>query len=113
MPVQSAPTVTRNDERHRYEIHLDDLLAGYLDYYVDARGRLVIHHTLIDHAFEGRGLGTVLAAGTAADLAERGETVVPTCPFFTRYLKSHEVPGLSIVWADETTPGPSASAVAG
>lgn len=96
----SEPVVTRNDEKGRYEIWLDDLLAGFTDFHRDSRDRLVFDHTLIDHAFGGRGLGTILVAGAMTDVARHGETIVPVCPFVTRYLEQNEVPGLSIAWRD-------------
>lgn len=108
----SDPVVTRNDEKGRYEIRLDDLLAGFTDFHPDSRGRLVFDHTLIDHAFGGRGLGTILVAGAMTDVARRGETIVPVCPFVTRYLETHDVPGLSIAWRDGRTQPVTGSASA-
>lgn len=96
----AEPVVIRDDEKSRYEVWLGDLLAGFTDFHADARGRLVFDHTLVDHAFGGRGLGTTVVAGAMVDVARRGETVVPVCPFVVRYLETHDVPGLSIAWRD-------------
>lgn len=109
--TDAAPTVTRNDEKHRYELHEGDVLAGFTHYRRDAQGRAVFDHTEIDPAFEGRGFGSVLVADALADAAERGETVVPECPFVVRYLRRHEVAGLRVHWRDETG-GDAASAAA-
>ncbi|MCT9819269.1 N-acetyltransferase [Microbacterium sp. W1N] len=98
MTEASTPTVTRNDEKSRYEIHLDDVLAGYAEFEPDDHGRQVYAHTEIDPAFGGRGLGTTLVAAALADAAERGEIVVPVCPFVVRYLENTDVPGLAVVW---------------
>jgi predicted GNAT family acetyltransferase len=92
----AAPTVTRNDEKHRYEIHVDGTVAGFTEFEVDASGRTVLPHTVIDPAFEGRGLGKILVAGTLADLARREDEIVPRCPFVVRYLGKNDVPGLKI-----------------
>lgn len=102
------PTVDRNDEKSRYEVHVGDTLAGFVVFETDEHGRLVFVHTEIDHAFAGRGLGSVLVGEALADVARRGETVVPVCPFVVKYLRGHEVPGLDVAWrptADEAGSG--------
>ena len=96
--TEPTPRVTRNDDEQRYEIHLDDVLAGYTDFEPDARGRLRFPHTVIDPAFRGRGLATVLVEEAMADAAKRGETVVPVCPVVAEYVRSHEVAGLDVYW---------------
>jgi len=100
----AQPVVVRNDEKSRYELHLDDVVAGFTEFEPDDHGRLVFPHTVIDPAFGGRGLGTVLVRDALADVAARGETVVPVCPFVVKYVHGHEVPGLDVYWrptADE------------
>lgn len=101
MPMTVSPeelTVTRNDAAGRYEIHVGDVLGGYTLFEIDPRGRLVFPHTEIDHAYRGWGLSTVLISQAMADVAERGETIVPVCPVVRRYLRHHELPGLKIEW---------------
>lgn len=93
-------TVQRDDAEGRYEIRVGDVLAGFSEFYVDPRGRIVVPHTEIDPAFEGRGLGKILVGQELADIAARGETLVPRCPFVRRYLQKNEVPGLVIEGAD-------------
>lgn len=98
--VSEQLTVSRDEEQSRYEIHVGGRLGGYAQYRVDSRGRFVFPDTQIDPAFKGRGLGTTLVAEAMADAAERGDTVVPSCPFVVRYLRDNEVPGLSIDWPE-------------
>lgn len=110
--------VTRNDGKSRYDITVDGVLAGFTEFFHDGGpGRLIFPHTEIDPAFGGRGLGTTLVARAMADVAERGEIVIPVCPFVVKYLKEHDVPGLTVEWrsrdrevgeaapTDEPTPG--------
>jgi len=98
--MDTEPRVERNDDEGRYEIWLGDVLGGFTEFAPDSRGRLVFPHTEVDPAFKGEGLGSILIGGAMADVASRGETVVPRCPFVARYLRRHEVPGLTIDWPD-------------
>ena len=91
-------TVTRNDEEHRYEVHVGDVLAGFTTFRIDSRGRLLFPHTEVDPAFRGRGLAQAVVSEAMTDAARRGETVVPLCPVVVRYLRENEVPGLDIDW---------------
>jgi predicted GNAT family acetyltransferase len=91
-------TVSRNDEAGRYEIRIGDTLAGFTKFSPDDSGRLRFTHTEVDHAFEGRGLGSTLVREAMTDVAQRGETVRPYCDFVAGYLSSHEIPGLSVDW---------------
>ena len=90
--------VVRNDEAQRYEIIADGTVAGFTEFVPDDEGRLVFPHTEVDPAFAGRGLGTILIGSALADVAARGETIVPVCSFVVKYLESHEVPGLKVHW---------------
>lgn len=93
--------VSRNEAESRYEIHVGDALAGYTTFEADAQHRQVFPHTKVDPAFGGRGLGKTLVAEAMHDVADRGQTVVPKCPFVVRYLKENTVPGLDVVLPEE------------
>lgn len=80
--------VQDNGEAQRFELWVDDTLAGFAQY-VRRGGRLVFTHTEIDPSFGGRGLGGVLA-GAALDAARaQGVKVVPLCPFIAAYIDKH------------------------
>lgn len=93
-------TVERNEQRKRYEIHVDGEVGGFLMYRPAEDGRVILPHTEIDPAYKGMGLGSTLAAEALADLARRGDIVVPECPFVAHYLKENEVAGLVVEWPD-------------
>lgn len=93
--------VERNDDEDRYEIWVGEVLGGFSEFAPDSQGRLVFPHTEIDSAFEGQGLGSALVRGALEDVARRGETVVPRCPFVVRYLRRHDVEGLEVAWPGE------------
>ena len=81
-------TVQDNPDRRRFEILLDGEVAGFADY--QARdGAVVIVHSEVDRAYRGQGLGGKLAGQTLDALRERGEKVVPACPFFAQYVAEH------------------------
>ena len=98
--TETEPRVERNEDDGRYEIWVGETLGGFTEFFTDARGRVVFPHTEVDPAFKGQGLGGMLVGQALADVAERGETVVPRCPFVVRYLRGNDVPGLNIDWPD-------------
>jgi len=80
--------VQDNPERHRFEIYVDGVLGGYSAYELTP-GQILFTHTHIDPTFEGRGLGSRLAAAALDTARQRGLTVVPRCPFIASYIQSH------------------------
>ena len=80
--------VRDNPELLRFEIHDEGKLAGFAQY-VRRPGRIFFVHTEIDPAFEGRGLGSRLAAGALDAARATGERVVPLCPFIAQYIERH------------------------
>lgn len=75
-------------EQHRFAaVHEDDVVgvAGY-----ERRdGVVVLTHTVVERAVEGKGVGSALAR-TALDAARAdGLQVVPVCPFMNAWIKRH------------------------
>ncbi|MFC4050843.1 GNAT family N-acetyltransferase [Actinomadura syzygii] len=81
--------ITDNAERKRYEIRLDGELAGFADYEPAEGGMLVLTHTEVDPAFEGKGVGGTLARGVLDDLRAQNRTVLPLCPFIKGWIQRH------------------------
>jgi uncharacterized protein len=75
-------------ERSRVEILVDGEPAGFAQY-VRRGGRTFFVHTEIDPAHEGQGLGSRLARGALDAARERGEPIVPLCPFIAAYIRRH------------------------
>nr|WP_274636784.1 GNAT family N-acetyltransferase [Microbacterium bovistercoris] len=96
--ADSETAVSRDDANGRYVITVGGELAGYTQISTDAAGRLVMPHTVIIPSFRGQGLAGTLVAGAMADVAARGETVVPLCPVVQKYLHEHDVDGLTVEW---------------
>ena len=80
--------VRHDAEGSRYELVVDEQVAGQADY-EDPGGVLVFFHTEVDPDREGQGLGTMLVQGALDDVRRSGRTVVPRCPFVAHFLDEH------------------------
>ncbi|GLW97625.1 N-acetyltransferase [Microtetraspora sp. NBRC 16547] len=72
----------------RYELRLDDEVAGFAEYRL-RDGVVVFTHTEIRKEFEGKGLGSRLVGGALDQVRETGRSVEPLCPFVARYIERH------------------------
>jgi predicted GNAT family acetyltransferase len=86
----TEPNIEVRDHRDksRYEVLADGELAGFAQY-VMRGGRLVFVHTEVDDAYEGRGIGSRLAAGALDDARARGLRILPLCPFIASFIERH------------------------
>ena len=84
-----AIEVHNQPEQSRYAVFLDDELAGFAAYQ-QGNGEITLTHTEIDPHFEGKGLGSRLAAGVLDDLRGREIPVLPYCRFMRGYIQRHE-----------------------
>ena len=82
------PTVTDNPEQSRYEAHLGDQLAGYVEY-ERVGGLVAFTHTVVPDEFGGRGIASAIAAASLDDAREKNLKVRPVCPFYSKYLERH------------------------
>ncbi|MEV4756700.1 GNAT family N-acetyltransferase [Micromonospora sp. NPDC049559] len=80
--------VEDNPAQRRFEILVDDSLAGFATYQLRP-GVVVFIHTEVDSAFEGKGVGSALAKGALDQVRERGERVIARCPFIAAYIERH------------------------
>jgi hypothetical protein len=75
-------------EAERYEARIDERVVGFARYRRTG-DRILFHHTEVDPAYEGRGIGSHLAAESLDDALARGLHVIVVCPFIGAYLKRH------------------------
>jgi predicted GNAT family acetyltransferase len=82
-------TVTRNDERNRFEATVEGTLAGFAAYRL-RDGVIEFTHTEVDDAFEGKGVGSTLVSEALDQVRAEGLEVIATCPFVRGYIERHQ-----------------------
>jgi uncharacterized protein len=80
--------ITDNPDQHRYEIRVDDELAGFVQYR-RREGLIALIHTEIDTRFEGKGLASQLISAVLDEARVSGTAVLPFCPFVNGYIARH------------------------
>jgi predicted GNAT family acetyltransferase len=80
--------VRDNRERSRFEVEIDGLVA-VVDYNRVAGG-VVVAHTEVPKALEGRGIAGAMFRTLLAEARRDGLRIIPVCPVFALYLKRHE-----------------------
>ena len=90
-----SASVSRETGPDRFEVSSDGAVAGFAQV-VDHDGRRVFFHTEVGEEFGGQGLaGTVVEAAVRATRDE-GLTVVPVCPYVTKWLTKHTDHGATV-----------------
>jgi len=79
--------VVNNEADGRFEVRLGDQVA-YAEYRLLATG-ILCPHTEVPSAFAGQGVGGKLVRAAMAFARERGDVVIPVCPFVGGYIASH------------------------
>src|SRR5258708_20244947 len=79
--------VVMNDKTHRFEVTLDGETAS--TEYVLHNGALVLPHTEVPPAFEGKGVASALAKAALGYARDHGLKVKPICPFIAGYIQKH------------------------
>ncbi|HZZ32082.1 MAG TPA: GNAT family N-acetyltransferase [Phenylobacterium sp.] len=85
--MADTPPIVMNEETHRFEAYLDGETA--FAEYVLHNGSIVLPHTVVPPAFEGKGVGSALARTALGYARQHGLTVKPSCPFIAGYIKTH------------------------
>lgn len=83
-----ATEVRNNPEQNRYELRIEDELAGFVTYR-ERPGLIAFVHTEVDNRLEGQGLAGQLVAGSLDDARGRKLEVLPFCPFANSYIQRH------------------------
>lgn len=87
--MRTDATVTNNAARRRYEAVVDQAgTAGFIDYQ-ETKELVVLTHTDVEPAFEGRGVGSALARSALEDIRDRRLKALVICPFILGWLRRH------------------------
>lgn len=73
----------------RFEILVDDVVAGYADHQDRTDGVRVFPHAVVATEFGGRGLAGRLIAEALRVTSEEGLNVLPACSFVDRYIQKN------------------------
>ena len=87
-PTADDVMVQDEPERRRYVALVDGTVAGFAAYRLHG-DRIVFTPTETADGFEGRGVGSALAAGALDRARSRGLDVVPLCSFIAGYIERH------------------------
>jgi predicted GNAT family acetyltransferase len=79
--------VVDNPARNRFEMDIDGAIA-FVDYRVMG-DVLVVPHTEVPRALEGRGIGTRLVLGSLDLIRAAGRKVRPYCGFYATVIRRH------------------------
>ncbi len=84
----SAAQVVDDVARSRFEVLVDGEVAGFAEYRRTPTS-VSFTHTVVEPAYEGRGLGSVLARRALDATRESGAQVLPYCPFIRAWIARH------------------------
>jgi predicted GNAT family acetyltransferase len=85
--MTDAPSVSRNESAHQFEIRSD---AGTALLRYSQHGDTVdLVHTEVPKALEGHGYGGALAKAALEYARANNLKVIPTCPFVRKYMERH------------------------
>jgi predicted GNAT family acetyltransferase len=84
-PDKTGASTTVSREAGRFTIAVDDRQVGFAEF-TDAGGRRTFPHTVVDEAFQGRGLATILVAAALQATRADGLRIVAPCSMVADYL---------------------------
>jgi predicted GNAT family acetyltransferase len=82
-----SSAVVDNVERRRFEL-TEQGLTAFADYRLDGE-RVIVPHVESPVALRGQGTAGRLMTGLLELLRERGQKIVPICPYAAAFLKRH------------------------
>jgi predicted GNAT family acetyltransferase len=86
--VSEGHQVQDNPQEHRYEVTLEGNTA-FIEYRRSGHSIILIH-TDVPPAFEGRGIASQLAKAALDNARAAHLQVIPLCPFVATYIKRHK-----------------------
>jgi len=84
------PKVVHNEKNRRYEMWVDAMLVGVLDYTLDSGERYFVH-TEISPEHRGKGFaGSLIREALIDALQNSKELVVPKCSYVREYMNHNQ-----------------------
>ena len=81
-------SVTDETDEERFVARVNGEIAGWAAYRIED-DRVVFTHTRVLDDFEGKGVGSRLARHALDTVRDRGQRIVPVCPFIEAYTRRH------------------------
>lgn len=83
----NALAVVHNEAESRFEIAIDGQLA--IAAYRLRDGQMIINHTEVPRAFEGRGVAAKITRTALEYARSHNLKVIPACPYTAAFLRKH------------------------
>lgn len=78
------------EQRHRYEVHVGGVTAGFSQYRVKQDGAVIaFDHTEVADGYSGMGLASRLVTFALDDVRAKGQRIRPYCPYVRAFIKRH------------------------
>jgi predicted GNAT family acetyltransferase len=85
---EAVISVRDNPRVSRFELRVNEVIAGYVTYR-DARSGRAFEHTVIATEYQGMGLASQLIRSALDEARATGRTVLPFCPFVRSFIQQH------------------------
>lgn len=87
--MDDEPNLVNDAARHRYQLLVAGEEVGFIDYDPVGADSILIKHTEVATAHEGKGYGSQLVRRALDDVRSQGKTVIPICPYALAYIRKH------------------------
>ncbi|MFJ4437846.1 GNAT family N-acetyltransferase [Streptomyces sp. NPDC088923] len=84
----AAAEVRDSPEADRYEATIGGEVAGFAQY-IRTKDLVAFVHTVVEPAFEGRGVGSALVRTSLDEARAAGVSVLAVCPFYSGWIARH------------------------
>lgn len=89
MSTDSQVRIVHRPDRHRWEAVLDDDVVGYAEYEL-SDGLATFTHTVVEPAYEGRGIASQLIRTALDEIRQEGTRKVrPVCSYVAGWIDHH------------------------
>lgn len=86
--MESTEIVLDNNQRGELQLFSDGAKAGLMSIALIG-GKLVVYHTEVDEAYEGRGFAKILLEKLVSYARENKIMIVPLCPYVNAQFHRH------------------------